>query len=228
MFGIDDSIIGGAIGAAGSIVGGLFGSSGQKDANKTNMEIARQQMQFQERMSNTTWQRGVADMRKAGINPMLAVSQGGASAPTGATTSVQNENEGISRGITSASNAASVMLTLDNLKAQNDKIRSDTDLNRANVRLADANKNNVDAQTVLNLAKKNEASTKSNLWSIPNSFLNPVAPALNQAGSQAGKSTASSVKSILQWLNDIPNQNPKDILESLKKRARAARARQSF
>lgn len=48
---------------------------------------ARRQMDFQERMRATQYQTAVADMRAAGINPMVAFSQGGAGTPAGASAS---------------------------------------------------------------------------------------------------------------------------------------------
>jgi hypothetical protein len=66
-----------AITAGADLVGSLYE---QKQARKR----ANEQMAFQERMSNTAYQRAVADMRKAGLNPIMATKLGGASTPTGA------------------------------------------------------------------------------------------------------------------------------------------------
>lgn len=89
--------IAGAASAGGGIISTAIGARMARQDAKT-------QMRFQERMANTAYGRAVADMRRAGLNPALAYSQGGASSPSGSMPSYKVDS-GIAGGIEAALNA---------------------------------------------------------------------------------------------------------------------------
>ena len=122
-------MLGSILGAVGSVLGGI-------GANQASAKSAREQMDFQREMSNTAWQRGMADMKAAGLNPMLAFQQGPASAPSGASYQAQNPAQHLQDFTSQLQVDKRIGAETEHLKSSAKSLEAGAELSRANARKA--------------------------------------------------------------------------------------------
>lgn len=124
--------LGSVVGSLGSAaIGGGLSFLGQSSANQVNQAMAREQMDFQERMSNTQYQRAVKDLEAAGLNPMMAYGNIHTSSPSGSLgVGAQNTLAGLGEAFqeagTRASDVSRKAAEIENLQESNKQIQANT------------------------------------------------------------------------------------------------------
>lgn len=133
---------------AGAVISGGLGFLGGERANSASQGAANRQMEFQERMSSTAYRRAMKDMKLAGLNPMLAYKQGGASSPGGAMPDIVDS---IGQGLQSAKQGALIGAEIANLKAATANTEAQEALNREAVNTQQVQQEQTRTNTALQL-----------------------------------------------------------------------------
>lgn len=174
------------LGLGGSLLGGIMGREGAQDAMDFSSAQSAEQMAFQERMYKNRYQYQVEDLKKAGLNPMMAYMQAPAAPPQGSQAH-HIENKGLA-------SAQGAMLGTQ-------------------VRYMDAQTKNAETQAMLNTASaaREEATAKATLAQAGLSelelgrltYLKDIFDSWNKDGFRVQSDKAQSLYDMYKAENDL-------------------------
>lgn len=103
----------------GSVLSSVTGLIGQNSANKANAREAQKNRKFQERMSNTAYQRSAKDLEAAGLNRILALGSPSSSPAGSMPAPMKSTTEAASHA---AANLAATYAQIKKLDAETDAV----------------------------------------------------------------------------------------------------------
>jgi len=161
------------IAAGGALLGGIMGNNASarqaSDAAQASELEGWRNREWQERMTSTAHQREVADLKAAGLNPILSGTGGmGSQSGSGGQGSgfAAAQHDVVSPAISSALSARRNTAEVENLEESNKQIREDTELKAAQRQYTNQLRNVADFQGNLyrQQVMTEEEETKRRRW----------------------------------------------------------------
>lgn len=181
--------------AAASIIGNLMN-------NKQSQDNAATANAFSAQQSATQYQRGTADMKAAGLNPMLAYSQGGAASATG----VQAQTSNIFNGAQEAYNATKQ--TNSNIKKQTQETETssatEAKINEEKLKVMEEKLNTIQERARIDSTTQNLKDENANI----RKQLDVLIQNINTGKASERLNNSAADSEIAKVKGDIPAQQP--------------------
>lgn len=194
MFGVDEMLTGG-LSLLGGVANNLFAGKRQDDAQAFNAQQAAVNREWQERMSNTSYQRAAADMEAAGLNRILAVGHG-ASTPGGSSASSSPGapvHDMLGPAVNTAMAKTRLNQEIENMKATEHNTLADTRKKISEGNLTDAEEQKVKDENAIIVQNLSEAQLRAARSKIDREQLDtPAMKVLRQTGNIGAEAARAS------------------------------------
>jgi predicted RNA-binding protein len=171
--------------AGAGLLGDIYSAS-------ENREQAQRNRRWQERMSSTAYQRATADMRAAGLSPLLAYSQGGASTPSGSQANIDVDT---SKAVSNALQAKTISAQVDKVQAETEGVTHDNKVKALEGEIADLKLKALTAITDADNSSTNQALGLIGMFPALSGLRKFIKPSKSSKLKAEGKSNTDNIKS---------------------------------